>query len=73
MGHRKLGDSCEEHLQCNGTENTGFCWDNSTCLCNIGFIRLQEVCLYKRIETNFHRATLNKYTCDLLSNEIKHQ
>ena len=71
IGHRKLVESCEEHLQCNGTENAGFCVDNSTCYCNIGFIRLQEVCL--RGETNFLRVTLYKYTCDLLSNERKHQ
>ena len=70
-GHRKLGESCEEHLQCNGTENAGFCGDNGTCLCNKGFIKLQDVCLQG--ESKFLRLTLNKYTCDLLRNERKHQ
>ena len=44
-GDQKLDESCEIHLQCSGTKNAGFCGDNGTCLCNNGFIRLEDGCV----------------------------
>ena len=45
IGDKKLDESCEIHLQCSGTKNAGFCGDNGTCLCNNGFIRLEDGCV----------------------------
>nr|XP_022300050.1 fibrillin-1-like isoform X4 [Crassostrea virginica] len=45
LGDQKLDESCEIHLQCSGTKNAGFCGDNGTCLCNNGFIRLEDGCV----------------------------
>ena len=45
VASRRLNESCEVHLQCKGSRNAGVCGENKTCICDKGFIKLQEGCL----------------------------
>ena len=42
---RRLGESCEGHLQCSGTVNAGVCGSYKTCTCNQGFFASHAGCL----------------------------
>ena len=42
---RRLGESCEGHLQCSGTVNAGVCGRYKTCTCNQGFLATHGGCL----------------------------
>ena len=45
IDRRRLGESCEGHLQCSGTVNAGVCGSYKTCTCNQGFFATHAGCL----------------------------
>lgn len=42
---RRLGEQCEDHIQCNAATQHSMCYENKECRCQQGYIEVNDSCV----------------------------